>query len=46
MSCIQTNDIDVYYETGGQGPRVLLIRGSLAWSFLLDTLGDPAAGCD
>lgn len=28
MPFIQTNDIDVYYETGGQGPRVLFISGT------------------
>ena len=28
MPFIQANDIDIYYETGGQGPRILFISGT------------------
>ncbi len=28
MPFIQTNDIEIYYETGGQGPRILFISGT------------------
>lgn len=28
MPFIQANDVDIYYETGGQGPRILFISGT------------------